>query len=162
MTREVVGVVQEMLDKSTDKGQEYVVIRVDGEGYFDWRGLAAENQVKTGDMVRLRVGSGKWPRVYDLEKLEGEAAQSAAAEAAASGQAAQRPAGRTYSRENVITRLSCARTASLVLSVAEMPLEDRAKELFRLADKLEEWVTRPNDAEGKEEPEGSSGSQRKD
>jgi len=43
-----------------------------------------------------------------------------------------------------------------------MPLEDRVKELFHLADELDKWVTRRNGAESKEEPEGSSGSQPKD
>ena len=39
-----------------------------------------------------------------------------------------------------------------------MPVKERVKELFHLADELEKWVTRPNGAESKEEPKGSSAS----
>lgn len=69
MAKEVVGVVQQRLDKATDKGRQYVVARIAGEGYFDWKGLTAENQVKRGDNVRLRVSDGRYRRIYDPEKL---------------------------------------------------------------------------------------------
>ena len=69
MAREVIGKVQDVLDKATDKGKRYVVVRIDGEGYFDWKGLVAGNQVKVGDNVRLRVSNDRWPRIYSLAKL---------------------------------------------------------------------------------------------
>lgn len=72
MAREVVGVVRDILDTATDRGKEYVVLRIDKEGYFDWNGLTAKKHVKQGDGVCLRVGGGRWPGVYDLEKLPAE------------------------------------------------------------------------------------------
>jgi len=60
------------------------------------------------------------------------------------------PAGRAGSRDEFITRLSCARTASLALSVVQMPAEEKVKELFHVAEELEKWVKRPS-ARGEEE-----------
>lgn len=71
-----VAVVEEMLDRSSEKGEECVVVRIDGEGYFDWIDLAAEKQVAVGDQVTLRVSNGQWPRIYDLEKLPRDDAES--------------------------------------------------------------------------------------
>ena len=136
MAREVVGVVQDILDKATEKGQEYLVLRIEGEGYFDWKNLAAQNQVKAGDTVRLRVSDGRFPRVYELEKL-GDA-ESKRAQA----QTGTAPPARTGSRDEFITRLSCARTASLALSVMQMPVKEKVEELFHLAEELEKWVKR--------------------
>ena len=142
MAREVVGVVQELLDKATEKGQEYVVLRMGGEGFFDWKGLVAQKQVKAGDGVRLRVGEGQYPRVYDLEKLPEAEFKKAQA------QAPTMPPVRTGSRDEFITRLSCLRSASLALSVVQMPVEEKVKELLHLAEELEKWVKRPSGAEG--------------
>jgi len=143
MAKEVVGVVQDILDKATEKGQEYVVLRIEGEGYFDWKGLAAQNHVKPEDKVRLRVGDGQYPRIYDLEKLGDAEFKKAQA------QAERPPTARTGSRDELITRLSCARTASLALSVVQMPVKEKVKELFELAEELEKWVRRAtNQASG--------------
>jgi len=139
MAKEIVGAVQEMLDKTSDKGEEYVVIRIDGEGYFDWKGFAAKSQVKPGDAVRLRVSDGKWPRVYGLEKIDDGDFDTA------QGTAKTTPSARAGSRDEFISRLSCARTASLALSVVQMPVEEKVKELFHLAEELEKWVNRPAD-----------------
>jgi len=138
MAREVVGVVQDILDRATEKGQEYLVLRIEGEGYFDWKGLVAQKQVKVGDKVRLRVSDGQFPRIYDLEKIGDAEFKKAQA------QAGTAPLARTGSRDEFITRLSCARTASLALSVVQMPVKEKVKELFDLADELEKWVNRPS------------------
>ncbi len=137
MAREVVGVVQDILGKATEKGQEYLVLRIEGEGYFDWKGLAAQNQVKAGDKVRLRVSDGQFPRIYDLEKVGDAEFKKAQA------QAGTLPSARTGSRDEFITRLSCARSASLALSVVDLPVKEKVKELFHLAEELEKWVKRP-------------------
>lgn len=143
MAREIVGVVQDILDRATGKGQEYLVVRIGGEGFFDWKGLVAQHQVKVGDNVRLRVGEGQYPRVYDLEKLPEAEFKTAPAQVVPTG-----PAARAGSRDEFITRLSCARTASMALSVMDMPAREKVKELFHLAEELEKWVKRPSAQEG--------------
>lgn len=143
MAREVVGVVQDILDKATGKGQEYLVLRIEGEGYFDWKGLVAQKQVKAGDKVRLRVSDGQFPRIYDLEKVPDAEFKKAQA------QAPTVPVARTGSRDEFITRLSCARTASMALSVMDMSAKEKVKELFHLAEELEKWVKRPAREEGR-------------
>jgi hypothetical protein len=149
MAKEVVGVVQDILDKATEKGQEYLLLRIEGEGYFDWKNLAAQNQVNPGDKVRLRVSDGRFPRVYDLEKLGDAEFKTAQA------QAPTVPPTRTGSRDEFITRLSCTRTASLALSVVQMPVEEKVKELFHLAEELENWVKRPTNEGGADRPSAS-------
>ena len=139
MTREVVGVVEEILEKSTGNGGNYLVLRINGEGYFDWRGLINENQVSVGDSVRLSVGTGKWPRVYDLEKLGDGEIRAAASSNKTS------PAACRCSRDERITRLACARTASMALTRAKIPVKEKVKELFCLAEQLEKWVNRVGD-----------------
>ena len=64
------------------------------------------------------------------------------------------PLPRTGSRDEFMTRLSCARTASLALSVVQMPVEEKVNELFHLAEELENWVNRT--AKVEEEPSLSS------
>jgi len=135
MAKEVQGQVQEILDKVTDKGQEYLVLRIEGEGYFDWKGLVAQQQVKTGDVVRLRVSDGRFPRIYDLEKIGDREFKPAQAPSAA--------LARTGSRDEFISRLSCLRSASLAVGIEQMPIEKKIKELFQLAEALEKWVKRP-------------------
>ena len=147
MAREIVGVVQDILDKATEKGQEYLVLRVEGEGYFDWKGLVAQKQVKAGDKVRLRVSDGQFPRIYDLEKLPDVEFTKAQV------QAGTVPSARTGSRDEFITRLSCARTASMALSVVDMPVKEKVKELFHLAEELEKWVKRQPQ---REQPHGAA------
>jgi histone H3/H4 len=51
-------------------------------------------------------------------------------------------------RDEFITRLSCARTASLAFSVVQMPVEEKLKELFHVAEELAKWVKRPYGDEG--------------
>jgi len=143
MAREVVGVIQEILEKATEKGQEYLVLRIEGEGYFDWKGLVAQKQVKVGDKVRLRVSDGQFPRIYDLEKLGDAEFKKAQA------QGGSVPSAGTGSRDEFIARLSCARSASLALSVVDMPVKEKVKELFHLAEELEKWVKRPAAEEGR-------------
>ena len=143
MAREIVGTVQEILDKATEKGQEYVVVRIQQQGYFDWRNLVAQEQVKAGDKVRLRVSDGQFPRIYDLEKLGDAEFKKAPARVGTA------PSARTGWRDEFIARLSCLRSASLVVSVVQMPVKEKVKELFHLAEELEKWVSRP--------PQGSSG-----
>ena len=143
MAREVVGVVQEILDKATEKGQEYLVLRIEGEGYFDWKGLVAQKQVKAGDKVRLRAGEGQYPRIYSVEKLGDAEFNKARAEIGTV------PSARTGSRDEFIARLSCARTASMALSVVDMPVKEKVKELFHLAEELEKWVKRPTGEDGR-------------
>jgi hypothetical protein len=138
MRREVTGVVEQLLDRSTGKGKEYAVLRIGGEGYFDWSGLAAKNQVAEGDRVRLKVGEGRWPRVFDLEKLPPEKKEPGNAPAKAEPPVS----ARTQDREETITRLSCIRTAAVALSNADIPAEHIENRLVELAGKLEKWVTR--------------------
>ena len=116
---------------------------LEGEGYFDWKGLVAQKQVKAGDKVRLRVSDGQFPRIYDLEKIGDAEFKKAQA------QAGTVPSARTGSRDEFITRLSCARTASLALSVVQMPVKEKVKELFHLAEELEKWVKRHAGEEGR-------------
>jgi len=52
----------------------------------------------------------------------------------AQAQAGTVPSSRTGSRDEFITRLSCARTASMALSVVDMPVKEKVKELFHLAE----------------------------
>jgi len=52
----------------------------------------------------------------------------------AQAQAGTVPSVRTGSRDEFIARLSCARTASLALSVVQMPVEEKTEELFHLAE----------------------------
>ena len=47
---------------------------------------------------------------------------------------------RTQRREEVISRLSCARSADVALSYADIPEDEREKRLFDLATRLQEWV----------------------
>ncbi len=127
-------------DDETEKGQEHLVLRIEGEGYFDWKGLVAQEQVKAGDKERLRVSDGQYPRIYDLEKLGDAEFKKAQA------QAGTAPSARTGSRDEFIARLSCARTASLALSVVQMPVKEKVKELFHLAEELEKWVRSTSDS----------------
>jgi len=115
---------------------------LEGEGYFDWKGVVAQKQVKAGDKVRPRVSDGQFPRIYDLEKVPDAEFKKAQA------QAGTVPSVRTGSRDEFIARLSCARTASLALSVVQMPVEEKTEELFHLAEELEKWVKRPAAEEG--------------
>jgi len=117
MAREVVGVVQDILDKATEKGQEYLVLRIEDEGYFDWKGLVAQKQVKVGDKVRLRVSDGQFPRIYDLEKVGDAEFKKAQAHGGTV------PSARTGSRE-LITRLSCIRSAALGIGPTTYGLRD--------------------------------------
>jgi hypothetical protein len=105
-----------------------------GEGYFDWSNLAVENQVKPGDRVKLEVGTGRWPRIYRLEKLgEGE-------NEAGLGEAESGPAPRIGSRDEFITKLSCPRSAALVVTSIDAPAERKVEELLKLSERLEGWV----------------------
>ena len=101
-----------------------------------WIDLAAEKQVAVGDRVRLRVSNGQWPRVYDLEKLP----QKQAKGKAASKESTTPVSPGAQKRGETITRLSCARTAAVALSHADMPVEQLEKRLFELTKRLRSWI----------------------
>ena len=65
------------------------------------------------------------------------------------------PSPRAGSRDEFITRLSWARTASMGLSVVDMPVKEKVKELFHLAEELEKWVKRPAKEGGAGSPSAS-------
>lgn len=138
MAKEVIGVVEQMLDRKTDKGEEYVVLRIEGEGYFDWIDLAAEKRVAVGDRVRLRVSDGQWPKTLELEKLPQKQAKGKTA--SAQGNTPVSPG--MQKREETITRLSCIRTAAVALSHAEIPQKELEQKFLGLAEQLEKWVGR--------------------
>jgi len=66
----VTGVVEAILDRTTAKGKPYRVVRIEGEGYFDWNGCASEAGVSAGDAVKMLVAPGRFPRIMSLEKTD--------------------------------------------------------------------------------------------
>lgn len=74
----VKGVVENIITKTDQRGKEFNVVRVNGQGYFDWNGNVAKAQVKEGDTVEMNVGAGQYPRIYEIKKLQSSAPVQAA------------------------------------------------------------------------------------
>ena len=85
--------------------------------------------------MKLRVGDGKWPRVFGLEKVaDGEPAGEAGA--VGTGLSARNRSGDEFTN-----RLLCARTASILVSAMDMSPEEKIKRFFGLAGEMEKWVS---------------------
>ena len=61
--------IEQILDKATNTGKSFTVIRNNGDGYFVWdRKLMAG--INVGDKVRIEYSGDKFPKVLALAKIE--------------------------------------------------------------------------------------------
>ena len=132
----VEGQVEQILEKTKDDGRAFHVVRINGEGYFDWDDLAEKLELEEGETVRLHVRPGRWPRIEKIERVSGESGDQTEKDGPPSAVAAVS----WPDRETRITRLSCLRSACELLSVSEVPFHERRKEILALADKFVKWV----------------------
>jgi len=130
MTKEIEGTVQEILDRQTDNGDSFRVVRLDdGEGYFDWKGRVAKSGVKEGDTVKLEVTQAKYPRIRRIERVDkGNSDVVAQADHEANG------------RDVLITRMSCLRSATRLLAGSDEPVEAKRDKALALAEEMVAWV----------------------
>lgn len=133
LTDQVEGEVEKILEGETRNGDGYLVVRICGQGYFDWHELSEKEGVHVGDCVRVDFEPGQWPRIQKIEKIsEGE-------NAGASGPGAS-ALERAERREGRIVRLSCLRTAAELLSQSDLGYEDKKAEVLVLAEEMAAWV----------------------
>ncbi len=136
MTQEIEGTVESVLARQSAHGDIFKVVRVDGEGYFDWDGKVAKTGVKEGDEVKLRVSDGDFPRIRSIHR-------NGVAKPNGQNQPVHKPNG----KDDQIVRMSCLRTAAQVLGDLDEPLEARREKVLAMADEMAKWVNNGSNAE---------------
>ena len=69
MKRDVTGVVEALITGLSGEGKPYRLVRIQGEGYFDWDEHTSQAGVVEGDTVRLKVQPGPFPQIKSLAKI---------------------------------------------------------------------------------------------
>lgn len=128
MTRNIEGTIEEILDKQAANGP-YRLVRIDGEGYFDFDGMAANAKVKGGDTVRLRATEGQWPKIRKIHRI-GEPEPHAG----------RVPSDQPNGKDAQIVRMSCLRSAAELLAATNEPPEAKRDKALALAEEMVAWV----------------------
>jgi len=134
MTKHIEGQIERIIEKQAAQGGTFRVVRIDGDGYFDWNGHVAEAGVKEGDTVKLRVSDDQYPKVQGIEKL-GDGGH----------EIAPQNNGKTNGRDLPIARMSCLRSAAELLADLDEPPEKRQSKVIAMAAEMEKWVTNGSD-----------------
>lgn len=71
---EVTGRIEEIVDKKSNTGKSYTIVKVDGKNYWDWKGWA--KNFNTGDQARISYHDGQYPRITKIAQSEEPAAQT--------------------------------------------------------------------------------------
>ena len=134
--KNISGTVDNVIEKQSAEGGRYHVLRIEGEGYFDWQGHASEAAVKEGDAVKLTVSDGEFPRIQKIECVEN-----------GNGSQAREDSTPPSTKDLLIVRMSCLRSAAELLSSVDGPAAKKEKKLMALAAEMAKWVTNGHDKE---------------
>ena len=137
---EIEGTIQQILERKSAKGESYRVIRVAGEGYFDWTGVAEEVGVKEGDTVKLKVNGGEFPRIRSIEK-SGNAEEDSAQNSDQSTDDAPETDGQIRPKDVLIVRMSCLRSATELLASLDADAEAKQQKVLTVAEAMTKWVS---------------------
>ena len=124
------GVVEQLLDKVSDKVGPYKLVRIAGNGYFDFNGKIAKSGIREGDSVSLKASVEQFPKIRNIQKTE-----SSEAAAAPTG------GGKTSDREMAIIRLSCLRSAAMLMADSDEPIEAKQEKALAMAETMVAWIT---------------------
>ncbi len=128
---DVEGVVDQVIDKKDRKGQTYKLVRIGGEGYFDWNGKVANASITEGDSVRLRATEEEFSKIQSIEKNESKEPDTVTAN----------QDSKTNGRERNIIRISCLRSAAMLMANSEEQVEAKQEKVLAMAQAMAAWVT---------------------
>ena len=132
------GVVEEIREREARNGGKYAELRLAGKtvSLFDWTEDLLAGGVQPGDEVAVEHSGGRYPRIQNVKKLNGNGAQAR--------RPAEPPAEQLPSRDVLIIRQSCLKAAIELLAQSDLDYASKEMALARLARDLEAWVRRPD------------------
>jgi hypothetical protein len=130
------GVIDRIFENTTKKKMPYWVLSIGGENYSVWDKKFMEELHEGATVEYEWAASGDFKKVTEIRKINMEPGLERE--------------GKVYSRNQQIVRMSCIKSATVLISNFEAQPDEKGKITLGLARKFEEYVT-----DRKEKEEGS-------
>jgi len=132
------GVIDRIFENTTKKKMPYWVLSIGGENYSVWDKKFMEGLQEGATVEYEWVASGDFKKVTEIRKIDMEPGLERAEKA--------------YNRNQQIVRMSCIKSATVLVSNFEAHPDEKGTITLGLARKFEDYVT---DREEKEEDSGT-------
>jgi hypothetical protein len=133
------GVIDKIFENKTKKQKPYWVLSIGGENYSVWDRKFMEGLQEGATVEYEWMASGDFKKVTEIRRIDMEPGLD-------QGQKA-------YNRNQQIVRMSCIKSATVLVSNSDADPKEKGKITLGLARKFEEYITERDEAPQEEQKE---------